>query len=65
MLWQNSSAEAYRLFQQGYELARIRLAENLARDRKPGPYAVIVDIDETVLDNSPYQVNAIRGRPHL
>lgn len=59
VLWQNSSAEAYRLFQQGYELARVRLAENMARTSL-GPYAVIVDIDETVLDNSPYQVNLVR-----
>jgi 5'-nucleotidase (lipoprotein e(P4) family) len=64
VLWQNSSAEAYRLFQQGYELARIRLAENMARISK-GPFAVIVDIDETVLDNSPYQVNLVRdGRTY-
>ncbi|MCB0770369.1 MAG: 5'-nucleotidase, lipoprotein e(P4) family [Flavobacteriales bacterium] len=62
-LWQNSSAEAYRLFQQGYELARIRMAENIQRSK--GPYAVIVDIDETVLDNSPYQVNLVRdGRTY-
>ena len=64
VLWQNSSAEAYRLFQQGYELARIRLAENMARIGK-GPFAVVVDIDETVLDNSPYQVNLVRdGRTY-
>jgi 5'-nucleotidase (lipoprotein e(P4) family) len=63
VLWQNSSAEAYRLFQQGYELARIRMAENMARSK--GPYAVIVDIDETVLDNSPYQVSLVRdGRTY-
>ena len=56
VLWQHASAEAYRLQQQGYELARIRLAENLkVTDERPP--AVIVDIDETVLDNSPYQVD--------
>ena len=59
VLWQNTSAEAYRLFQQGYELARLRLTENL-RLADERPSAVIVDIDETVLDNSPYQINAIR-----
>jgi 5'-nucleotidase (lipoprotein e(P4) family) len=59
VLWQNTSAEAYRLYQQGYELARIRLAENLLKADKRPP-AVIVDIDETILDNSPYQVDAIR-----
>jgi 5'-nucleotidase (lipoprotein e(P4) family) len=60
VLWQSASAEAYRISLQGYELARIRLAENL-RVPDARPKAVIVDIDETVLDNSPYQVKAIRG----
>lgn len=53
-IYQNASAEVHRLYQQGYELARIRLDANLARPL-PLPPAVIVDIDETVLDNSPYQ----------
>lgn len=55
VLWQHASAEAYRLQQQGYELAKLRLVENLkVADKRPP--AVIVDIDETVLDNSPYQI---------
>lgn len=58
-LWQATSAEAYRLYQQGYELARLRLVENMLQlDKRPD--AVIVDIDETVLDNSAYQVAAVR-----
>ncbi len=62
VLWQHASAEYHRLALQGYELARIRLAENL-RSSDPRPKAVIVDIDETVLDNSPYQVEAVaQGR---
>lgn len=69
VLWQNTSAEAYRLYLQGYEFATWRLEENIAQileenqidssDADRRPLAVIVDIDETVLDNSPYQVNAI------
>lgn len=60
-IYQNMSAEVHRLFQQGYELASIRLDANLARPHALPP-AVIVDIDETVLDNSPYQVtNAANG----
>lgn len=60
-IYQNMSAEVHRLFQQGYELAAIRLDANLARPHALPP-AVIVDIDETVLDNSPYQVtNAANG----
>lgn len=60
-IYQNASAEVHRLYQQGYELARIRLDANLGRPHALPP-AVIVDIDETVLDNSPYQMaNALKG----
>jgi 5'-nucleotidase (lipoprotein e(P4) family) len=62
VIYQNSSAEVHRLYQQGYELARIRLDANLARPHNLPP-AVIVDIDETVLDNSPSNAeDAASGR---
>ncbi|MFZ1686307.1 MAG: 5'-nucleotidase, lipoprotein e(P4) family [Flavobacteriales bacterium] len=61
-IYQNSSAEIFRLFQQCYELAQLRLDANLAKPHVL-PAAVIVDIDETVLDNSPYQItNVAKGR---
>lgn len=67
VLWQNSSAEAYWLYRQAYGSALSRMMWNIveASRRNAGevprrPMAVIVDIDETVLDNSPYQVAAIR-----
>lgn len=64
VIYQHFSAEAYRLYQQGYELARIRLDDALAKPWPQTP-AVVVDIDETVLDNSPYQVtNATLGRTY-
>ncbi len=64
VIYQHYSAEVHRLFQQGYELARIRLDQALQRTY-PLPPAVVVDIDETVLDNSPYQVtNAVLGRTY-
>ena len=59
VLWQHASAEYYRIALQTYELARMKLAANLGSP-DPRPRAVVVDIDETVLDNSPYQVAAIR-----
>ena len=63
-IYQNSSAEGVRLFEQCYELAKLRLDQNLARPHDLPP-AVIVDIDETVLDNSAYQVtNAAKGRTY-
>ncbi len=55
VIYQNTSAEIHRLYDQCYELARIRLMENLSIP-DPRPPAVITDIDETVLDNSPYQI---------
>jgi len=57
-IYQNASAEGARLFEQCYELARIRLDANLARPHEL-PAAVIVDVDETVLDNSPSNVTDI------
>ncbi len=55
VMWTQSSGEAKALRLQAYALAKFRLAEALAKPtegdaRRP---AVILDIDETVLDNSP------------
>ncbi len=71
VIWQHASAEAYWLYLQTYEYATWRLESALkdideekqmadAKELDRRPLAVVVDIDETVLDNSPYQVNAIR-----
>lgn len=57
-IYQHSSAEVYRLYQQCFELAHLRLLENLNRPHDKPP-AVVVDIDETVLDNSPFQVTNV------
>lgn len=63
-IYQNTSAEIHRLYAQCYELAHLRLDVNLQRAHSLPP-AVIVDIDETVLDNSPYQLkNAAMGRSY-
>ncbi|WP_345948509.1 5'-nucleotidase, lipoprotein e(P4) family [Mucilaginibacter sp. PAMB04274] len=52
-LWQQRAAEYRALCFQAYNLAKLRLDEAL---KNPGtkPLAVVTDIDETVLDNSPY-----------
>ena len=63
-IYQNTSAEIHRLYEQCYELASIRLKENMGVADKRPP-AVITDIDETVLDNSPFQItSAAKGRPY-
>lgn len=61
-LYQNASAEVAWLYEQGYAFARIKLDENLMEVDSLPP-AVIVDVDETVLDNSPYELeNILAGR---
>lgn len=68
VLWQNSSAEAYWIYKQAYEAAATKMlwnivdvSKNYTSGQPRKPMAVVVDIDETVLDNSPYQVNAIKN----
>ncbi|WP_072039012.1 5'-nucleotidase, lipoprotein e(P4) family [Flavihumibacter solisilvae] len=53
-LWQQSAAEYKALAYQSYQTAKARLDQLLAARPSGKPLAVITDIDETVLDNSPY-----------
>ncbi len=55
VLWQQHSAEYRALTYQTFYLARLRLEEILAQrtDKEKKP-VVVTDIDETVLDNSPF-----------
>jgi 5'-nucleotidase (lipoprotein e(P4) family) len=56
VLWFQTSGEAKALFQQGYYLGKLRLDEIVKNKKKPVKKpAVVLDLDETVLDNSPYQ----------
>ena len=52
--WYQTSAECKALYLQGYNIARRNLDQDLAQ-ASAQPRAIILDIDETVLDNSPYQ----------
>ena len=54
-LWFEKSAEMKALYYQCYNNAEAALTENLARGDRDKPAAVVLDIDETVLDNSPFQ----------
>ncbi|MEO8885635.1 MAG: 5'-nucleotidase, lipoprotein e(P4) family, partial [Mucilaginibacter sp.] len=53
LLYQQQAAEYRALCFQAYNIAKLRLDEALKHPGKK-PLAVITDIDETVLDNSPY-----------
>lgn len=57
-LWQQQSGEAKALYYQAYQLASLRLNEAI-KVKTQKPKAIIVDIDETVLDNSPHQAKLI------
>nr|WP_299382964.1 5'-nucleotidase, lipoprotein e(P4) family [Allomuricauda sp.] len=55
-VWQQKSGEYKALCFQAYNLARTRL-DALLQKKYTQPLAIVTDIDETVLDNSPYQVH--------
>jgi 5'-nucleotidase (lipoprotein e(P4) family) len=59
--WMRNAAEHRALYHQAYRVAGERVAR-LARERDPGSWVVVLDADETVLDNSVYQKElAARG----
>lgn len=58
VLWFQTSGEAKALYYQGYNIGKMRLNEFLCKQpKKRGlkPPAIVLDIDETILDNSPHQ----------
>lgn len=54
--WQQQAGEYKALCYQAYNLAQMRL-DILLQQQYTKPVAIVTDIDETVLDNSPYQVH--------
>lgn len=54
--------ESTALYLQGFAVARARLDAVLAQPVPEKPLALITDIDETALDNSPYQIWLIQNR---
>ncbi len=60
VMWMQNAAEYRALSYQAYNIAIDRLQElSRAKRKSKLPMAVILDIDETVLDNSPYEVSNI------
>ena len=63
ILWTQTSGEWRALTYQAFALARISLDRDLRATRRSRmKRAVIVDVDETVLDNSPYQAMLVKTR---
>lgn len=63
ILWTQTSGEARALAYQAFTLARMVLDQDLRLKRRTGQRrAVVVDVDETVLDNSRYQATLLKNR---
>lgn len=63
VLWTQTSGEARALAYQAFTLARMVLDQDLRMRRRGGQRrAVVVDVDETVLDNSRYQATLLKKR---
>ncbi|MBS1750318.1 MAG: 5'-nucleotidase, lipoprotein e(P4) family [Bacteroidetes bacterium] len=56
-VWQQKAAEYKALCFQAYNTARLRL-DLILNESHSRPPAIVTDIDETILDNSPYQVHS-------
>lgn len=59
VLYHQQASEYRALCYQAFNIAEYRLGEILGRTSGPDSLAVVVDIDETVLDNSPYEAELI------
>src|SRR5205085_6657732 len=55
-MWQQKASEYKALCFQAYNVARLRL-DLILQQQHVKPIAIVTDIDETVLDNSPYAVH--------
>lgn len=56
-VWQQKASEYKALCFQAYNTAKLQL-DILLKEPHSKPLAVVTDIDETILDNSPYQVHS-------
>ncbi|MDD2564463.1 MAG: 5'-nucleotidase, lipoprotein e(P4) family [Salinivirgaceae bacterium] len=62
--WYQSAAENAALYHQGFNIAKDRIDE-IAKMKHTKTPAVVLDIDETIIDNSFFQVESIRkGLPY-
>lgn len=59
--WYQHSAEMTALYYQGFNIARQRLDQAVDTNLSARQLAVVVDIDETMLDNSPFETTLINN----
>ncbi len=60
--WFQQSAEMRACYYQSYNMAKLALKDNLQNYKGTKPAAVVLDIDETVLDNSPFEAKLMADR---
>jgi 5'-nucleotidase (lipoprotein e(P4) family) len=60
VLWYQKSAEMKALYHQSFNWAKYRIEQEINNQKKEKKSAVIVDIDETMLDNSPFEANCVK-----
>jgi 5'-nucleotidase (lipoprotein e(P4) family) len=63
--WFQQSAEKQAAYIQAFNIAKEKLISQLSTSKSDKPNAVIVDIDETMLDNSPLEAYLIKHNLHL
>lgn len=64
VLWFQKAGEVKALYYQGYNIGKMRLDEILKSKKKGLKPAIVLDIDETIVDNSPYLAwNVQTGKP--
>lgn len=61
VLWYQASAEMRAMCYQSFNLAKIMLDQAIASNKPGKPLAIVTDIDETVVDNSPYEAANVLG----
>lgn len=65
ILWTQTSGEKAALSYQAFTLARMTLDRDLRMNRSRRKRAVVVDVDETILDNGRYQAMLIKTRQNF
>jgi 5'-nucleotidase (lipoprotein e(P4) family) len=61
VLWYQTSAEMRAMCYQSFNLAKIMLDQAIAVNKTGKPLAIVTDIDETMVDNSPYEAANVLG----
>ncbi|MEK4503479.1 5'-nucleotidase, lipoprotein e(P4) family [Bacillus sp. FSL R12-0069] len=59
--WYQTAGEVKALYHQGYNIGKMKLGAALAKGTEKKP-AIVLDLDETVVDNSPYQAMTVKEK---